>query len=162
MVSTLPRDESNRINKVDYASVVKNSKAEEPRLIELELWDDWWCNKAVWQHDSVDGVSKFEAGFVGSDVKYIGYIQAFNINPTWLALQLNQTTVTGEYKYRGETWQIYQSIVKHDPAKSKDYIMVLKYNETDAVILYGVADKSELENFAGQVVDRIRGATVID
>ena len=40
--------------------------------------------------------------------------------------------------------------------------MVLKYNETDAVILYGVADKSELENFAGQVVERIRGATVID
>lgn len=163
LVTSVPRDESNRIKEVNYSAIVDEAKASSSLpLIKIKPLDNWWSNLAQLNTESSDAVVNFKAGFVGSDIKYIGYTQAFEGNPTWLAFQLAGTTITGEYSYANFNWEIYESVVKHDPKKTMDYIMVLNYSKNDYILLYGVADKNEYEAFANEIVDRIRGAANID
>jgi hypothetical protein len=49
-----------------------------------------------------------------------------------------------------KTWKVYESIRENNPPKSKDYLMVLEY-ENNAVFVYGVAPRANLEDFAGQL-----------
>lgn len=159
IVLSVPRDESNRIEPVEYSKIVAEAKTSSKLdLISIKPPTGWWCNLANLKTASSDGVKQFEAGFVGSDVKYIGYTQAFSANPTWLAFKLSDATITGKYK----TWEIYQAIKPSDPRQTMDYIMVHKYGNENYVLLYGVADKSEYEAFADEITDRLNGATSID
>ena len=40
--------------------------------------------------------------------------------------------------------------------------MVLNYSKNDYILLYGIADKSEYESFANEIVDGIRKASSIE
>lgn len=163
IVLSVPRDESNRIKPVAYDSIVSQAVTSSGLdLIKIKPLDNWWCNLAQLNLNSSDAVPYFKAGFVGSNVKYIGYTQAFEANPTWLAFQLKEKTLTGSYEYSYYKWDIYQSIIKNDPAKTMDYVMVLNYKDNDYVLLYGVADKAEFEAFANEISDRLRKASSID
>jgi len=163
LVVAVPRDESNRIKEVNYSAIVDQAITSSGlKLIKITPPDPWWSNLAQLNTESADAVVNFKAGFVGSNVKYIGYTQAFEGNPTWLAFQLQGTTITGDYKYKGFKWDIYQSVIKNDPAKTKDYIMVLNYYKNDYILLYGVADNNEYQLFANKVVDALTGASQID
>ncbi len=163
VVIAVPRDESNRIKEVNYSSIVDQAlTSTDLPLIKIVPLEGWWSNLAQLNTESADAVVNFKAGFVGSDVKYIGYTQAFDGNATWLAFQLAGTTITGSYETGGYKWDIYQSIIKNDPQKTMDYIMVLKYSKDNYVLLYGIADKNEYEAFATEIVDRIRKASSIE
>ncbi|MFM8927716.1 MAG: DUF4245 family protein [Rhodoluna sp.] len=163
LVVSVPRDESNRIKEVNYSAIVDQAISSSGlKLIKINPPEPWWSNLAQLNTESADAVVNFKAGFVGSNIKYIGYTQAFDANPTWLAFQLKATTITGEYSYKRFKWEIYQSLIKTDPAKTMDYIMVLNYQKNDYVLIYGVADKNEYELFANQVVDALTGASQID
>ena len=163
IVLIVPRDDSNRIKAVDYASISRAAKANTNyNIITINPPANWWCNSAAYISAPIDAVQSFKAGFVGSDVKYIGYTQAFETNPTWLALKLNGKVLTGEYISGKYTWQIYKSVVKSTPAKTMDYMMVLNSDKNDYVFLYGVAEGSEFEAFAKEIEDRLRGVTKID
>ena len=165
---TLPRNESNRVKAVDYSSVVTQAaNSSKLDLVNVKLPANWWCNLAQLTTNNVDTVPVFKAGFVGSDTKYIGYTQALNANPTWLALGLNGMTLTGTKTYGVHSWDIYESVVKHDPKKTMDYVMVLKYTSKTSnenyVLLYGVAEPSEFDFFANQITTQAwAGVTVID
>lgn len=163
VVIAVPRDESNRIKEVNYSATVDQARASSGLpLIKITPLESWWSNLAQLNTASADAVVNFKAGFVGSDVKYIGYTQAFEGNPTWLAFQLAGSTITGSYQYGGFKWDIYQSVIKNDPQKTMDYIMVLNYKDNDYILLYGIADKSEYEAFANEIVDRLRQASSIE
>lgn len=163
LVIGVPRDESNRIQEVKYSAIVDDARsASGLPLIKVNPLDGWWSNLAQLNTASADAVVSFKAGFVGSDVKYLGYTQAFEGNPTWLAFQLAGSTITGNYDYAGFKWDIYQSVIKNDPQKTMDYIMVLNYKDSDYVLLYGIADKAEYEAFANEIVDQIRQASSIE
>ena len=163
LVVSVPRDESNRIKEVNNSAIVDQAISSSGlKLIKISPPEPWWSNLAQLNTESADAVVNFKAGFVGSNIKYIGYTQAFDANPTWLAFQLQATTITGEYTYKRFKWEIYQSVIKNDPAKTMDYIMVLNYSKNNYVLLYGVADQKEYEAFANQVVDSLTGASQID
>lgn len=163
IVLIVPRDDSNRIKEVDYSTISRTAKADTKlNVITIKPPANWWCNSAEFTLKAIDAVQTFKAGFVGSDVKYIGYTQAFETNPTWLALKLNGKVLTGEYSSGKYTWQIYKSVVQSTPAKTMDYMMVLNNQKNDYVFLYGVADNQEFEVFANEIEDRLRGVTRID
>jgi len=163
VVIGVPRDESNRIEEVNYSATVDQARASSDLpIIKIRPLDGWWSNLAQLNTQSSDAVINFKAGFVGSDVKYIGYTQAFEGNPTWLAFSLAGTTIIGSYEYASYKWDIYQSVIKNDPQKTMDYIMVLNYSKNDYILLYGIADKSEYESFANEIVDGIRKASSIE
>jgi hypothetical protein len=149
LVLIVPRDDSNRIKPVDYAGISQSAQTDTKLgIFTITPPTKWWSNNAVFNENPGDTVKNFTAGFVGSDTKYIQYIQAFDTNPTWVALKLNGMTPTGEFKSEHFTWQIYKSIEQHDPARTNDHLMVVNYSDQDYVLLSGVAETSEYEFFA--------------
>ncbi len=86
-VLAVPRDDSNRIQPVDYqVSVAAAEASSNLDILAPTLPQDWWSNRATWHGKTVDGVSYFETGFVGPKNQYVLVTQAFAVNPTWVAL----------------------------------------------------------------------------
>jgi hypothetical protein len=163
LVLIVPRDDSNRVKEVDYTTISQKAKVDSGfEVITVNPPTNWWSNNAALTTNNVDTVPVFKAGFVGSDIKYIGYTQAFNANPTWLALSLNGKVITGEYSSKHYKWDIYESIVKNDPKKTMDYIMVLNYKAQDYVLLYGVADQTDFKAFIDSIDKQLNGVPQVD
>ena len=163
MVLVVPRDDSSRIKPVDYTAISQKAKTDSGfNVITITPPTNWWSNSASLTTNNVDTVPVFKAGFVGSDIKYVGYTQAFNANPTWLALSLNGKVLTQEYSSKHYKWDVYESIVKNEPKKTMDYIMVLNYKAQDYVLLYGVADQTEFKTFVDSIDKQLWGVPEID
>jgi hypothetical protein len=163
MVLVVPRDDSSRIKSVDYTAISQKAKTDSGfNVITITPPTNWWSNSASLTTNNIDTVPVVKAGFVGSDIKYIGYTQAFNANPTWLALSLNGKMLTQEYSSEHYKWAVYESIVKNDPKKTMDYIMVLNYKAQDYVLLYGVADQTEFKTFVDSIDKQLWGVPEID
>ena len=163
LVLIVPRDDSNRIQEVDYTIISQKAKVDSGfEVITVNPPTNWWSNNAALTTNNIDTVPVFKAGFVGSDIKYIGYTQAFNANPTWLALSLNGKVITGEYSSKHYKWDIYESIVENNPKKTMDYIMVLNYKAQDYVLLYGVADQTDFKTFIDSINEKLNGVPQID
>ena len=153
MILIVPRDDSNRIPKVDYVAIATQaSEANQKQILAPKLPKDWWSNQATWMGDPVDAVPRFEVGFVGPKNEYIGMTQAFGVNPTWLALTLKDVVLEKNFKNPGSSisWNIYRSPVVHDPVKTRDYIWVAELG-ADAVLLYGSGTETQFEEFTQNI-----------
>lgn len=158
LVLIVPRDDSNRIREIDYTAISQKAKADSGfDVITITPPENWWSNNAALTTNNIDTVPVFKAGFVGSDIKYVGYTQAFNANPTWLALSLNGKVLTEQYSSKNYKWDVYETIVKNDPKKTMDYVMVLNYKANDYLLLYGVADPSEFKSFIDSIDKELNG-----
>jgi hypothetical protein len=163
LVLIVPRDDSSRIREIDYTAI--SQKAQEDSgfdVITITPPENWWSNNAMLTTNNIDTVPVFKAGFVGSDIKYIGYTQAFNANPTWLALSLNGKVLSKQYSSKHYKWDVYESIVKNEPKKTMDYIMVLNYKDQDYILLYGVAEDSEFKTFIDSIDEELWGVPKVE
>lgn len=145
-VLVVPRDDSNRIKPVDYLSAA--ASAEESSKLNIaapaDLPEGWWANQAKWSETAADGVKVWKVGFVGPQNQYVGITQAFDVNPTWVALALDGFE---KYEYAfgtSEKWAFYQ------PDKNTDadpYLWVLE-KDGNFIALKSTAKPIELEEFA--------------
>jgi hypothetical protein len=145
-VLVVPRDDSNRIKPIDYlaAAVAAEESSKLNIAAPADLPEGWWANQAKWSETAADGVKVWKVGFVGPENQYVGVTQAFDVNPTWVALQL-----TGfekyVYTYGGdEGWQFYQ------PGKNIDADPYLWVLEKDGMFISmrSTARTLELQEFA--------------
>lgn len=145
-VLVVPRDDSNRIKPIDYlaAAVAAEESSKLNIAAPANLPEGWWANQAKWSETAADGVKVWKVGFVGPENQYVGVTQAFDVNPTWVALQL-----TGfekyVYTYGGdEDWQFYQ------PGKNIDADPYLWVLEKDGMFISmrSTARTLELQEFA--------------
>jgi protein involved in polysaccharide export with SLBB domain len=111
---------------------------------------DWYSNSARFRSATQDGVATWYAGFVGPNSEFIALTQGFDVNQTWLQIQLEANKPTEEVILGNSTWEIFESIKENNPQKSKDFLMVLEY-DSNAVLVYGVAPRQQLEEFATQL-----------
>ncbi len=163
LVLIVPRDDSSRIREIDYTAISQKAKADSGfDVITITPPENWWSNNAMLTTNNIDTVPVFKAGFVGSDIKYVGYTQAFNANPTWLALSLNGKVLTKEYSSNHYKWDVYESIVKNEPKKTMDYIMVLNYKDQDYMLVYGVAEDSEFKTFIDSIDEELWGVPKVE
>jgi hypothetical protein len=154
VVLMVPRDESSRIPKIDYVAVASQAAASSKNNVVVpDLPEGWWSNQAKWLSDPIDAVPRFEAGFVGAKNEYIGYTQAFGVNPTWLALSLKDVVLEKNFN---DSWAIYKSPVVHNPAKTKDVIWVGTFGQ-DAVLIYGTAPTSYFKAFSQSIEQKLKG-----
>jgi hypothetical protein len=163
LVLIVPRDDSSRIREIDYTAI--SQKAQEDSgfdVITITPPENWWSNNAMLTTNNIDTVPVFKAGFVGSDIKYVGYTQAFNANPTWLALSLNGKVLSKQYSSKHYKWDVYESIVKNEPKKTMDYIMVLNYKNQDYMLVYGVAEDSEFKTFIDSIDEELWGVPEVE
>ncbi len=152
IVLMVPRDDTSKIQHVDVVSIAKQAAITSNEIIVTpDLPAGWWSNHATWNDGTTDAVPTFEAGFVSPTNQYVGLIEAFHANPTWLALKLQGTKLTGAIPVGYRTWDIYTSETVHDPAKSMDYIAVMTVNKDDFVLLYGTATQTEFEYLATSI-----------
>lgn len=145
-ILVVPRDDSNRIKPVDYVAAAM--AAEESSRLNIiapaVLPEGWWANQAKWSEKAADGVKVWKVGFVGPQNQYIGVTQAFDVNPTWVALQLSGFEKY-VYTYGGDDgWQFYQ------PGKNTDADPYLWIYEKDGMFISmkATAQPLELQQFA--------------
>jgi len=156
IVLIVPRDDTSLIQRIDFVAVAKDAvRVSNEAIVVPDLPEGWWSNKAEWSANPVDAVPAFTAGFVGPKNEYIGMIQGFNANPTWLALKLKDVELTGGLPVGYRTWDIYTSKVVHDPAESMDYIMVMTVNTDDFVLLFGNAAQQDFEYLATSIDSKL-------
>jgi hypothetical protein len=149
IVLLVPRDDSNRIQSVDYVGISQTVQAGvEQKLVAPALEPDWWVNAARIEKDL--GVETWYVGYITEDDQYIGLTQAFESNPSWLAnkLQGNWLDVTAEIE--GRTWEIWPTLLPSIPKGTKEYAMVHSFGE-QAVVIYGTASEEDFLKLATQI-----------
>ena len=145
-VLVVPRDDSNRIKPIDYlaAAVAAEESSKLNIAAPADLPEGWWANQAKWSETAADGVKVWKLGFVGPQNQYIGVTQAFEVNPTWVALQLSGFEKY-IYTYGGDDgWQFYK------PGKNTDADPYLWVYEKDGMFISmkATAQPLELQQFA--------------
>jgi hypothetical protein len=155
VIFVVPRDDSNRIQHVDYISVGnKVVAAGNIPLVNPLIPKGWWANSARWKTAVSDGVATWYVGFVGPNSQYIGLTQGFNANPTWLALQVKTNIASGKLNISGRSWTVYQNPVPGDQPKTRDYMIETKVNQ-DEILLYGTGSKADFALLAKAVNSQI-------
>ncbi|MFM1995172.1 MAG: hypothetical protein RLZZ610_689 [Actinomycetota bacterium] len=151
LVLAVPRDDSNRVQPVDYVAIAEQASTEAPgKLLVPTMPVDWYSNAARYRSSAQDGVANWYVGFVGPNSEFIAMTQGLEVNQTWIQLMLESNKLTGEVEIQGSTWKVYETVRENNPPKSKDYLMLLEY-ENNAVFVYGVAPRQQLEDFALQL-----------
>jgi hypothetical protein len=151
LVLAVPRDDSNRVQPVDYVAIAEQAESEaNEKLLIPTIPVDWYSNAARYRSSAQDGVANWYVGFVGPNSEFVAVTQGLEVNQTWMQLMIESNKPTGEVVIQGKTWKVYESVRENNPPKSKDYLMVLEY-ENNAVFVYGVAPRPNLEDFAAQL-----------
>ena len=151
LILAVPRDDSNRVQAVDYRELAARAASQAPGpLLVPAIPVDWYSNSARFRSATQDGVATWYAGFVGPNSEFIALTQGFDVNQTWLQIQLEANKPTEEVVLGNSTWEIFESTKENNPQKSKDFLMVLEY-DSNAVLVYGVAPREQLEEFATQL-----------
>lgn len=146
IVLGVPRDDSNRIAEVDYNQIAQQaSESLGLNAIAPEIPEDWWSNAARLENEL--DVDSWYVGFVTEDNQFIGMSQAFESNPSWLALTLQANWQDGTKVIDGKTWEIWPTLNPQSPRGTKHYAMVHKF-ETSAVVIYGTAEPEQFEVLA--------------
>jgi hypothetical protein len=156
LVLAVPRDDSNRIQPVDYVAIANQATSEAPgRLLVPTIPVDWYSNAARYRSSAQDGVANWYIGFVGPGGEFLAMTQGIDVNQTWMQLMLESNKPSGEIEIQGKRWSIYESVRENNPPKSKDYMMVLEYGN-NALFVYGVAPTLQLEDLASQLTSMIQ------
>ncbi len=144
-VLAVPRDDSNRIKPVDYvATALAAEESSKLDLVAPTLPTGWWANQAKWNETAADGVKVWKVGFVGPKNQYVGVVQGFGVNPTWVALQTVNFEPDTESTAKNNTW------TKWKPGKNTDadpHLWTLE-KDGDFIAMSSTATDAELDEFA--------------
>ena len=149
IIMIVPRDDSLQIQKVDYvAEATSAQEAIGQTLFVPEIPETWWANSA--RLETTGGVSSWFIGLVTEQSQFIGVEQGFDINPTWLALELQGSWQSGELEIDGKTWQVWEDLTPSEPKETKHYALVYEYVQ-NAILIYGTAAEDAIGSVAAQV-----------
>ena len=160
IVLITPRSDTNLIPHIDYKQVAKSAKdATGLPILDPKLKAGWWSNAARFDAGAADGVKSWYVGFVGPNGEYAGITQAFDSNPTWLAVKLQGDLPTGEQTIGGRKWTTYENPQPGDSPKTMDYAITTEVLDRsghhDDVLVYGTAGAAIIKNFANLISAQI-------
>ena len=152
-VLAVPRDDSNRIQPVDYVAAAQAAETSSNlNLVAPQLPTGWWANQAKWNASAADGVKVWKVGFVGPKNQYVGVTQGFGVNPTWVALQTVGFEPDTESTAKNNSW------TKWKPGKNTDadpQLWTLEKNG-NLIVMSSTASDSELDEFAALLEEEIK------
>lgn len=153
VVAGVPRDDSNRINPVDYQS---EAKAASEVMGEIALAPalpaDWWSNSA--RLEETAGVKNWYTGFVTETDEYIGIRQAFATNPSWVALTLERNWYENDVTVDGFKWQVWPELRPTEPPSTMNTAWLLELGD-QSIVLFGTADEAEFRLLAAALVPQL-------
>lgn len=164
IVAGVPRDDSNRINPVDYmAEAAAASNVTGEIALAPALPAEWWSNSA--RLEETAGVTNWYTGFVTVSRdqthyeavrnEYIGLRQAFESNPSWVALTLERNWYERDIEVAGFTWQVWPELRPTDPPSTMNTAWLLELNG-QAIVLFGTADEAEFVSLAEAIALQLK------
>lgn len=149
IVLGVPRDDSNLIQEVDYIAIASEAQATlDAKVLAPAVPAGWWSNAARLETEL--DVDSWYVGFVTDDNQFIGMTQAFESNPSWLALTLQGNWLDETISIGGKTWEIWPTLKPSNPKGTKEYAMVHNFGNS-SVVIYGTATKEDFELLAAEI-----------
>lgn len=154
LVLGVPRDDSNRIQPVDYQQIaITATNSEGFEALAPVIPEQWYSNAA--RIDNTLGVRGWYVGFVTDENEFIGLSQAFETNPSWEAEMLKTNLLEGEIEIAGLVWEIWPTRNPSNPPGTKEF--ALKHNFGDSsVVIYGTADRADFELIATAIAQQLK------
>lgn len=110
IVLIVPRDNTSRLQQVDYRSVAVSAQNVLPVPLAVpDLPAEWTSNVAQVRTATADGVQSWFIGLLTPSDQFFGLTQAIDANPTWLVNELKQTTASGTQTIDGVQWTVYDN-----------------------------------------------------
>ena len=151
LILGVPRDDSNRLQPVDYVAIAQSaSETEGFTALAPEIPEQWYSNAA--RLENTLGVRGWYVGFVTEENEFIGLSQAFETNPSWEAEILKTNFLEGEIELAGLTWEIWPTINPQSPPGTKEYALKHSFG-TSSVVIYGTADLEDFEVVANSIAE---------
>lgn len=141
---------------VDYASVAQQAQGSEPdRLLVPELPSDWTSNSAELRTKTADGVDAWYIGLLTPKGQYIGVIQGFGANDSWVADQVDRTRISGTRELSGVKWDVYDNRSSGSSTGNVDYALATSAGKS-SVVVFGTASDDEFTTVASALAGQLR------
>ncbi|MBN9633409.1 MAG: DUF4245 domain-containing protein [Actinobacteria bacterium] len=139
---------------VDYAAVAHQAQGSEPdRLLVPELPSGWKSNSAELRTKTSDKVDAWYIGLLTPKGQYIGIVQGFGANDSWVADQVNRARISGTRDIGGVTWDVYDNRAGSDVGNVA-YALVATAG-TSTVVVFGTASDDEFTTVASSLAGQL-------
>ncbi|GAB3803515.1 hypothetical protein GCM10028798_22540 [Humibacter antri] len=151
IVLMVPRPTPDAVKNVDYIKIAQQGAGTEPDpLITPKLPSDWKSNSAQLRQQTDDRVDEWYVGLITPSQQYIGMVQGFHANATWLAGQVANSNPVSSTTVDGVTWSIYDNRQSSRDVGDVQYALSATRGAS-TVVLYGTADTQEFTQLADAV-----------
>ncbi len=140
---------------VDYAAVAQQAQGSEPdRLLVPELPSGWKSNSAELRTKTSDNVDAWYIGLLTPKGQYIGMVQGFGANDSWVADQVNRTRISGTRDIGGVKWDVYDNRAAGSDAGNVAYALVTTAGKS-TVVVFGTASDDEFTTVASSLTGQL-------
>jgi Protein of unknown function (DUF4245) len=140
---------------VDYAAVAQQAQGSEPdRLLVPELPSAWKSNSAELRTKTSDNVDAWYIGLLTPKGQYIGMVQGFGANDSWVADQVNRTRISGTRDIGGVKWDVYDNRAAGSDAGNVAYALVTTAGKS-TVVVFGTASDDEFTTVASSLTGQL-------
>jgi hypothetical protein len=162
IVLIVPRDDSSRLQAVDYRAVAVSAQRTLPVPLAVpELPDTWSSNVAEIRTGSLDGVTSWFVGLITPSEQFLSITQAVDANPSWLVTELKQTTPTGSVTIDGVDWVVYDNRDSDRDVGNVKYALTTASGRSTFVVA-GTATPEEAQALASTITGAIEQQTTED
>jgi hypothetical protein len=139
---------------VDFEQVGTDAQAGfDEQLAVPELPEGWAANRAELVSAPADGVARWEIGFLTPGGEYIGFVQGFDANPSWVADQVRSASAVGTERIGGYGWDVFDRRDVDDPG-NLEYALVTA-TDASTIVLGGTASDDEFAVLAAAVAEEL-------
>jgi hypothetical protein len=155
IVLFVPRGQPASAPAVDYASIAEQARGAEPDpLLTPRLPSGWTSNTAELRTKTPDGVDAWYIGLITPSKEYIGIMQGFKANESWLATQVDRTLVSSTKSICGLQWDVYDNRNSGQNNGNVDYALATKAGSS-TVVIYGTAQNPEFATVTDSLCDQL-------
>ncbi|MDH6236073.1 DUF4245 domain-containing protein [Cryobacterium sp. CG_9.6] len=146
LVLLVPRNDNPIDRSIDVPAVAAQLQPSvtDPLVVPV-LPDGWSANAAEWRTN--DTVSTWYVGLITPEQQFIGFSQAIDANPTWLAQQLQSQAPVDTVQIDGITWDVYENPAPAADRGNFDEALVTTAGSS-TYLLIGTASNDDFEVLA--------------
>ncbi|MBF4634590.1 DUF4245 domain-containing protein [Agreia pratensis] len=159
MIFIVPRDDSSRLQSIDYRSVAVSAQRTLPVPLAVpELPDTWSSNVAEIRTASLDGVTSWFIGLITPSKQFLSITQAVDANPSWLVNEMQQTIPTGTVNIDGIDWIVYDNRDSDRDVGNVEYALTTESGRSTFIVA-GTATPEEAAALASTITTTIEKQT---
>jgi hypothetical protein len=148
IVLVVPRSDQPLDRAVDWRSVTAEAQSSRSEtLVSPDLPDTWTSNYAEIRSTGTGGVTSWNIGFVSPSDEFVGIIQGFDADPTWLAAQLNRSIASSVTTIGGLEWTVYDNRESTDDVGNVHYALSTEVGSS-TIAVFGTGTVDEIETVA--------------